>query len=34
MVVNWQRIQSEEKNWMQRWDEDVKGKGKAAAALQ
>jgi iron(III) transport system substrate-binding protein len=34
MVVDWQKIQSEEKNWMQRWDEDVKGKGKAAAALQ
>jgi iron(III) transport system substrate-binding protein len=27
MHVNWQRILSEEKGWLKRWDEEVKGKG-------
>jgi iron(III) transport system substrate-binding protein len=28
MDVDWQELQANEKNWMKRWDEEVKGKGR------
>ncbi|MBM2840831.1 MAG: hypothetical protein HW412_1359, partial [Bacteroidetes bacterium] len=28
MDVDWQSLQANEKDWMKRWDEEVKGKGR------
>jgi hypothetical protein len=32
MNINWEELEANEKSWMRRWDEEVKGKGKSASA--
>lgn len=32
MTINWEELEANEKSWMRRWDEEVKGKGKSAGS--